>query len=313
MTVRSLLSHSTSPFSLSHRTSRRRIGRLLACAVLFALALPRSVAAANYYWDGTAATNNFWNFNSGGTNWSNSSSSISDPGTLPGNNNNANSDNVFFFAFPYTSGVTTELGASTSISSLTFLSGLGNTPAATIDGGGTFSLTLGSGGLSDQQGNGIITLSADTVLGASQTWTNVSSNPVNVSGVLSGSSGNNITYIGSGSFNLSNADTYSGSTTIGIGVGSSLTGSGLTTLTLSGSGSILNTSALTINGGASLTLDNTTANSANRLADNLGITSNGGTITLLGNNSVTTETVGTLTIGSGATSVVVTPGATRQQ
>jgi autotransporter-associated beta strand protein len=310
MTVRSILSRGTSQFPLGHPTYLRRIGRLLACALLFAVALPRSAAAANYYWDGTAATNNFWNFNSGGTNWSNSSSSISDPGTLPGNNNNANSDNVFFFAFPYTSGATTELGASTSISSLTFLSGQGNTPAATVDGGGTFSLTLGSGGLSDQSGNGVITLSADTILGASQTWTNVSANPVNVSGVLSGSSSNNLTFIGSGTFNLSNADTYSGSTTIGIGVGSGLIGSGLTTLTLSGNGSIQNTSALTINGGATLTLDNTGTNLADRVADTLGITSNGGTINLLGNSgAATTETLGTLTLGTGGTQINVTPGS----
>ena len=290
------------------RVSWIAVPAFLSALVLF---LPRPTAAADYYWNGT--TNNFWNFSSSGTNWSRSATALVDPLALPGNNNNANSDTVSFFAFPAgPGGFNTELGADTTITSLTFLSSLPGAPTAGVDGGGAFFLTVGSGGLSDQQGNGTITLSANTSLGAAQVWTNISGNSVIVSGVLSGASGSNITYVGSGSFNLSNADTYGGSTTLGIGAGSGLIGSGLTTLTLSGAGgSLLNTSAITINDGASLSLDSSAANqtSQNRIADSLGITSNGGALNLLGNGSAaTTETLGTLALGSGLTSVNVTPG-----
>ena len=192
--------------------------------------------------------------------------------------------------------LTTQLGANFSIRSLTF------TPDATSpiqinDSPGTHSLTIGTGGITDN-GPSTYTINAGVALGGVQTWANNTANPFTVNGMISGAAGNDLTLGGTGLFTFGGANTYSGATSIFTGG-----------LTLSGNGSILNTSAISLNAGTSLTLDNTTTN-ANRLAGTVGISSNGGFITLLGNSSASTaQSAGTLAINAGATYVTVTPGS----
>ena len=123
-----------------------------------------------------------------------------------------------------------------------------------------------------------------------------------VSGVVSGSG--NLAISGAGTFNFSAANSYTGSTTLAT-PGANLILSGA-------NGSLQTTSAITLNGGSSLTLDSTVANhgTLDRIADALPIAASGATINLIGNASApTTETVGTLNLGSGITNVNVTPGA----
>ena len=73
---------------------------------------------------------------------------------------------------------------------------------------------------------------------------------------------------------------------------------------------LLNTSGITLGAGTILNLDSAVAgNNNNRIGDTVGIVSNGGFINLLGNSGAnTSETIGTLTTGSGATYVTLTPG-----
>jgi autotransporter-associated beta strand protein len=256
--------------------------------------LQRVANAGPFYWFGDHDAN--WNTTGGtaGSNWSNSNLSNNDPNAVPGSG-----DDVSFVLFG-AGNLNTSLGQNFTINSLNF------TPDAvaadTITIGGNNTLTINGGGINDNS-PATITISTATTLGTAQSWTNNSSVPLTVSGIVSGNSASTLPVAGSGAFTFSNANTYSGATILG----------GLSTLNLTGAnGSILNTSSLTINGGATINLDSTAANQAsqNRLADTLGITSTGGTINLLGNSSAsTTETVGTLSIGSGLTNVNVTPGA----
>ena len=294
----------------------RRFGLSLPLAILaVCLCGVRSASAANnsYYWTGSSTAN--WNTITGlgTTNWSIQAGSVNDPGNLPGT---LATDDVYFFAFQPSNpaNFSTELGANFSINSLNFLSGPVTGTATSIDGAGGFSLTLGSGGLVDSQNTGAVTISSGVVLGATQTWSNFSSNPISVSAAITGSASNNLTLAGGGVFSFSTANSYSAATTLGaLAATSSVSTLPGTTLTLSGAGgSIQSTSAITLNGGSVLNLDSTAANQTlqNRIADSMGITSNGGAINLLGNgSSSTTETVGTLTIGSGQTNVIVTPGS----
>ena len=252
-----------------------------------------SASAATYYWFGD--DNNFWNkiVGPGGTNWSSSGDFNNGTGgatALPGS-----TDDVYF-VLNGANNLTTELGVSFSIHSLTFTSDA--TSAVQInDTPGTNILTIGTGGITDN-GPSTYAINAAVALGGIQIWANNTANTFTVNGIISGAAGNNLTLGGTGLFTFSGADTYSGSTSI-------LTGG----LTLSGNGSILNTSAISLNGGTSLTLDNTTTN-ANRLASTVGISSNGGFINLLGNSSASTaKSAGTLAINGGASYVTVTPGS----
>jgi autotransporter-associated beta strand protein len=155
--------------------------------------------------------------------------------------------------------LSTTLGADTTIRSLNFTKdatgsvtiGAGNTlTIGSIDtsviAGTTYSL-MNSGGITVQAGSGSHTLAANVVLGANQTWGNVSSNPFIVSGAISGTNGltivgaytlfnpgvytpnpsNNTTYatytttatnyIGTGSIVLAGNNSYTGGTIVNSG------------------------------------------------------------------------------------------------
>lgn len=67
---------------------------------------------------------------------------------------------------------------------------------------------------------------------------------------------------------------------------------------------------LTVNTGGSVTLDNTGTNNANRLNDSAVVALNGGTLNLLGSNSAaTSETIGTVALTGGASTVFTQAGA----
>jgi len=188
-----------------------------------------------------------------------------------------------------TGAVTTTLGVDTTIRSLNFTKdatgsvtiGAGNTlTIGSIDtnviSGNTYTL-MNSGGITVQAGSGAHTLAASVMLGADQTWGNVSSNAFTVSGAVGGTNRLSIVgsytiynpdtytsnanpvfatystaasnYVGTGSIVLSGNNTYSGGTTIGSGTlivsgqssPNSGTGSGAVALnggTLSGNGRI---------------------------------------------------------------------------
>ena len=262
----------------------------------------------SFYWVGD--DNNLWNAPStgtNGTNWSTLLTGNNDAGTTPGLAvGSLTTDNVsFYFA---ANNLATSLGQDTQIKSLTFLS----TATSAVSIGGANLLTIGTGGITSNSGSAADTLSTNVALGAVQTWTNNSNAALTVSGILSGAGGNDLTLAGAApggasTFIFNNANTYSGATTLSTSAA---------VLTLNGvNGSIQNTSAITLNGGSTLNLDSTDASGGNhtgqdRIKDSTGITANGSTINLLGSASAaTTETVGTLTIGSGTTNVTVTPGA----
>ena len=92
--------------------------------------------------------------------------------------------------------LSTSLGQTFDIDGLTFLSTSGS---ASIGGAGQ--LTLESGGITVQSGNGGVTLGMSAlVLDSSQTWTNNSANPLNVTAPLSGAGA--LTLAGSGTVAL---------------------------------------------------------------------------------------------------------------
>jgi fibronectin-binding autotransporter adhesin len=288
----------------------RAFARLAAAA---ALAVAPVARAGNFYWTGDHDNN--WNTTGGaaGTNWSSSSAFNQDTQpNLPGS-----ADNVFFI-LAGAGNLNTVLGQSFSISSLNFTPDAIAADTIIIDNGGIAAnaLTIGSGGLTDN-GAAAITLSANVTVGTTETWANNSTTNFNISGALQGSS--NLTLEGTGAttgtatgaFLFSGASTYSGQVALL---------NDQTSLIIGGNGSFANvtnaTASIALNGGSSLVLDNSSdsnnpgaVNSSTRLASTVGITSLGGFVTLLGSSSASTsQTVGTLSIGSGATYVTVTPG-----
>ena len=253
-----------------------------------------SASAGNFYWVGDNVNNpNAWNAVTGlgASNWSSSASFNASTGiALPGSG-----DNVYFYFS--SANLNTVLGQNFTINSLNFSSNA--TSLVTI--GGTNTLTIGTGGLNVFQGAGSETLSTAVALGGTEAWTNNSTNAVTVSGVISGSSGNNLTIAGiagNGGFNFTAANTYTGTTTLST-LGASLT--------LSGANGSLATTAITLAGGTLLTLDNTVANNSSRIGSSVPIGSSGATISLLGSSA--TQTVGPLTLTTGTTLVNVSAGS----
>jgi len=97
----------------------------------------------------------------------------------------------------------------------------------------SYALTLGASGLSVANGAGAVSLGTNMVLGASQTWTNNSTNLLTFSGSVSGA--NNLIVAGTGNTTISGA--------LATGAGT-LTKSGAGTLTLSGANTYTGTTAV---------------------------------------------------------------------
>ncbi len=179
------------------------------------------------YWQGAQADGK-WNTQTGGftTNWATSALGNVDTFALPTSNTN-----VIFTANSATN-LSTTLEQNFVINSLTFTgTGTSNTAGSTIASGtGTNSLTINAAALNgNTAGNGINvsatagadTISANVILGASQTWTNSSTTgALTIGGVVSdGGSNFNLTTAGAGTTALTNsANTYGGITTINGGI-----------------------------------------------------------------------------------------------
>ncbi len=175
------------------------------------------------YWSGAqaGAAGLVWSTQLGssatpGTNWS-ATDGGADLHEIPG----GGITNVIFGAAGNSAGtLSTTLGADFSIDSLTFASARTNSVII----GGANTLTLLSGGITVQSGSGAHTINATgnttagtpgIVLGASQTWTNNSSNTLMVqSSIGDAAAGNSLTIAGSGVIEFAAANTYTGGTTV---------------------------------------------------------------------------------------------------
>ena len=123
-------------------------------------------------------------------------------------------------------------------------------------------------------------------------------------GVIAGAG--DLTAVGSSTLTLQAADTLTGNTIVTGG-----------TLVLNMAGSIATTASITVNPAGTLTLDNTvviTGSNDEQMSSRLGtapITLNGGTLNFNGSNTantVTTETIGTITLNSGASTIQASNG-----
>ena len=238
------------------------------------------------------------------------------------------------YASSSASTLSTTLGQDFSIKSLTFD---GTTAAANISGANT--LTIGTGGITVQGGNGGATLGMTALaLGASQTWTNASNIDLNVSAAVTGLASNTLTInnTSTGATVLSGASTYSGQTNVISGIlraGSATGFSPNSTINLANTAGVtldttgFNSTVGSLAGGGALggnvTLGAATlttgANNANTtyagvISGTGGLTKSGtGTQTLTGTNAytgVTTISAGVLQIGDGTTdgSIATTSG-----
>jgi autotransporter-associated beta strand protein len=100
---------------------------------------------------------------------------------------------------------------------------------------------------------------------------------------------------GSGTWTLTAANTYSGSTVVDSG-----------TVVVSGAGA-LNTSAISVYSGALFELDNTGTNSSSRISSP--VTLYGGSFEYLANSSGSSETAASLTLGSGGAAIIMGGGS----
>ena len=178
-------------------------------------------------------------------------------------------------------------------------------------GNGTGQVTWGSGsfiGASSTlifgatSADSTVTLANDLALGSgSRTIKTVQGNAAGVasgalSGVVSGAAGLSVT--GNGRLDLTAANTNTGTLAV---IGSEVR--------LGGSGAMASATGYTIQQGGTLTLDNTSANNTDRVSSSA-VSLAGGTISFLGQtgNVDSTETMGALTLSSGANTVNVARG-----
>ncbi len=182
-------------FSLSNSTASKEILNVSVSATTPAVA----------YWNGAASS--IWNTRSliGVTNWRTDATGITDTHQIPGV-----TTDVFFSVTSGATNLVNSLGADLSINSLTFTSNSAATPI-----GGANTLTVAGGGITVQVGSPSQTINANVGIGALQTWTNNSSNPLTVGGIVSGANG--LSTGGSGTIVLSGNNTFTGGVFINSG------------------------------------------------------------------------------------------------
>ncbi len=269
--------------SLRHRIGWA--GRVVAMVSLVAMISGQSAwAATTYYWDTT--TTSTW---ATGANWSNNATSGGTTGTVP-----ASTDSAVFNQSSVNGAETVNLGAAASIAGITFA----NTGTTLIDSNSitSYALSIGTGGITINSGAGAVTIGNATdpvtiTLGGAESWTNNSANTltivnnvtnstnlltlagsgaITINGVI-GSGNGGLTDNDTGTVTLTNANTYTGATTVNRGIldigGGGSTGSissssalalGGGTLSLTRTGGVIQTfNGLTLNGGADSTINNT--------------------------------------------------------
>ncbi len=296
-----------------------------------------SLAYGQAYWTGSQGT--VWNtVNGTATNFDFDAGLTTDRGRAL-NDSVANQYLVYpdVYFSSNTSALNTTLGTDTTIRSLNFTSGA--TGAVTIGAGNT--LTIGavdtaadpntpftlqnSGGITVQAGTGAHTVAANIVLGADQTWGNVSANNFTVTGGVSGA--HSLAFVGSstvyneGTFTPSPDSTKPNQATFtttpqtvqGAGGGFVLTGNasytGATTVsnvlvTLRDAGRLSGTSGITLNAGGTLLFAGSGTN-ADHLNNSAPLTLAGGTLNT-GGLSEGTVSGGKPTAGIGALTLAAT-------
>ena len=225
----------------------------------------------------------------------NNSSNLNLPGSWT-NNATPTSSDIAKWNSIVTGGLTVSLGGDVSWGGIQ-IADLGST--FTISSGNTLTLNSSGTAIDMSVATAHLTINSLVALAANQTWNVGVNRLLTVGGVISGGFG--LTKAGSGFLTLTNANTYSGATTVNGG-----------TQNVNGvSGSILNTSGIAVSSGASLVIGDTANALADRINDAATVTLGGGNLTFQGKNSTdTTETIGALTIGAGGESIViVTPGS----
>jgi fibronectin-binding autotransporter adhesin len=284
------------------------------------------------YWSGSH--NGLWNALIGGntTNWATDATGSTDTQQLPGP-----LTNVFFTVTSGALNLSNSLGQDFSINSLNFTgTGTSATNSVTIAGSNTLTINAAAAngnaagsGITVAAGSGAHTISSNVVLGASQTWTNSSTNVLTISGNI-GDAGNGYALTTAGQIALSGVNTYSGGTTINSGVLTinadaalgAIPASAQTNLTFPANGSTLRaggTPILNVNrnvliaSGVTATFDTngnamTIAGAIND-ADGTGIVAKigSGVLTLSGSSSYgggTTVAAGTLRAGAGGSATV---------
>ena len=157
------------------------------------------------YWKGGQATNNWNAFSGSTTNWSPNPDGSGDTSQLPGG-----STDVHFSATSFGTGpLTTTLGQDFGVNSLNFDSG----SSVIINGSNKLLINNGI----NVSTSGTVTISNNEVaLQNSQTWTN-NGGLLTVSATVTGGSSNQLSTSGSGVIFLSNANSYSGGTSINSG------------------------------------------------------------------------------------------------
>jgi autotransporter-associated beta strand protein len=204
-----------------------RVARVFLSGLAVVLGCSGLAAAGPMYWTGLQDGN--WNTGGGGTaatNWSILPNSVSDPEVLP-----ASTDDVYFTCNP-ASHLTTTLGQDFSIQGLTFTSNA----VSPVTIGGNNTLTIGSDGVTIQNGSAAHVINAAVALGAAQTWTNLNSP-------------------GSGVFTVNGGISISGSAPLALaGAGGFVWGGGVT---VNSGGSSINLNPAGSGGSATLTIAGT--------------------------------------------------------
>ncbi len=155
----------------------------------------------------------------------------------------------------------TTLGADLSVRSVNFAAGA----AGPVTVGGNNTLTIGAGGITAQQNTGAHTISANVVAGVAQTWGNVSSNTLTISG--------NIT--GTGKITTTNSYTIQAPVSATSSATAPQTGTGTGTIVMSG-GANTNSGGVTVDSGKLIV--NTTAGSGPVSVGKSGVLINSGSI-----------------------------------
>ncbi len=205
------------------------------------------------------------------------------------------------------SGTTVASGAAIEING----SGLSINEALTLNGSGinsggalvnlantnTWSGTIALASSSQINSNaGTLNLSGN-ISGSGTTLTSTGSGNTAISSIISGT-GVNLIKNGSGTLTLTGANTFTGSAAVNNG-----------NVILSGANGAATSATWTVNQGGILELNNVSANNTNRLSDSNALTMNGGELIFRGSSSTNaSETIGTLTLPSGMSTITVFSG-----
>lgn len=330
-TAGSTLNGAAYSLGMVYNNTNFRVGTPTATATDLTVPITSATALTTAYWKGglTGATN-VWAASNGNTqsNWV-AASGGANQALVPG----AGADVIFSNSIVTTSPNGSTLGADMTIRSLTQLDTT-NSVVLNKDG---FTLTItpasSSTGITIAKLSQPVTVNPNLVLGAAQTWSNNTypafflevnghvsnganlltvggSSSTKINGVIGNGPGG-LTKTGSGTLTLGGANTYSGVTTVTGGT-LQMGGSGA-----AGAGAINASSAIILSNNATLKLSNTTTQRAvNRLGDNAGITSYGGSLSYdntSGVGGIYAETTGAVTLASGHLNVVLPGGGGNQQ